>query len=172
MIIRLDSIPDDGLSLDETRPVEWLTNFTDLVAGEGMTAAGPVAIQLYLTRMGEQVYIKGTIRVTIQTECARCLGQVTAEVEAPADVVLAPAGPGMEAKDAEDEGYGTYNGEEIDLAEHLRGQLVLYFPSRFLCKPDCKGLCSQCGVDLNREICRCDTEKVDLRWAALRKFKF
>ena len=94
MIIRLDSIPDDGLSLDETRPVEWLTNFTDLAAGEGITAAGPVAFRLHVTRMGEQVYIKGAIRLTIQTECARCLGQVTAEVEAPAYVVLFPAGQG------------------------------------------------------------------------------
>jgi len=172
MIIRVDSIPDEGLSFVETRPVEWLTNFSDLVAGEGMSATGPATIRLNVTRVGEQVYVKGAVRVTIQTQCARCAGEVISEVEAPADVVLERLTSDRKEKDFEDDGYGVFSGEEIDLAEHLRGQLALYFPTRFLCKPDCKGLCPHCGANLNEETCRCEKVSTDPRWAALKKIKF
>jgi len=172
MIIRVDSIPDEGLSFDETRPVEWLTNFPDLVAGKGMTASGPVTFRIKVTRLGEQVHVRGAVHVTIQTQCSRCAGEVSAEVEAPADVILERLTSDRKGKEFEDEGYGVYSGEEIDLADHLRGQLALYFPTRFLCKPDCKGLCPHCGADLNMEPCRCQKVATDPRWAALKKIKF
>ncbi len=171
MIIRLDNIPDEGLNVDESRPDTWLTNFPDLLAEDGISAAGPVKIRLNVVRTDEQVHVQGDIRMSVHTECARCLAEVIAEVEAPVDIVLVPTGPGRESEDAEDEGFGTYREEEIDLAEHLRGQLALYFPSKFLCKPNCKGLCPQCGADLNNEECSCKTEAVDPRWAALNKLK-
>jgi len=171
MIIKLDSIPDEGLELDETRPPEWLTNFTELVDGDDISAAGPVTFQLKVTCFDEQVHVKGRISVPIRTGCARCVAEVVSDAEAPVDVVLVPETPDEMGEDAEDEGYGTYRGEEIDLAAYLRGQLSLYFPSKFLCNPDCKGLCPRCGADMNKEKCTCKTETTDPRWAALGKFK-
>jgi uncharacterized protein len=56
----------------------------------------------------------------------------------------------------------------IDLGEAIREYALLELPMQSLCKPDCKGLCPQCGIDRNVEQCSCDNEVVDERLAALR----
>jgi len=44
---------------------------------------------------------------------------------------------------------------EIDVDEEIRQYFVVSLPMKFLCKPDCKGLCAVCGNDLNKEKCKC-----------------
>lgn len=63
-----------------------------------------------------------------------------------------------------------YVGENIDLEPLVREQFVLAIPYAPLCKEDCKGLCSQCGADLNLAACSC-APLVDGRWEALGKMK-
>lgn len=61
------------------------------------------------------------------------------------------------------------DGEAIDLSELVRQLLVLNLPARSLCRPDCRGLCAQCGADLNHGECRCAREEIDPRLAPLRE---
>ena len=56
----------------------------------------------------------------------------------------------------------------VDLSELARETFILNMPSKTLCREDCRGLCSGCGVNLNYEKCRCKKE-VDPRLAALAK---
>lgn len=56
----------------------------------------------------------------------------------------------------------------IDLDEAARADLLLELPSKFLCSPDCKGLCPQCGVNLNVESCTCITHSMDPRLEILK----
>lgn len=56
----------------------------------------------------------------------------------------------------------------LDLDELVREDIYLSLPQRFLCKPDCKGLCPECGADLNEKSCNC-RPPVDPRLAALRQ---
>lgn len=58
---------------------------------------------------------------------------------------------------------------EIDFTERLIEQLKLTVPMKNLCKPDCKGICPGCGMDLNYKSCRCSHSSVDPRWEELRK---
>ncbi|MCK7489366.1 MAG: DUF177 domain-containing protein [Anaerotruncus sp.] len=46
-------------------------------------------------------------------------------------------------------------GTVIDLAPHLREEIILSMPIRLLCKDDCKGICPDCGKDLNTGECIC-----------------
>ena len=46
-------------------------------------------------------------------------------------------------------------GDEIDLREILREQIYLSLPAKLICHPDCRGLCPQCGINLNEGQCRC-----------------
>lgn len=62
-------------------------------------------------------------------------------------------------------------GMEINLGALLWQELVLALPIKALCRPDCKGLCPQCGKNLNLEVCSCDTESLDPRLAVLRNLK-
>lgn len=56
----------------------------------------------------------------------------------------------------------------IDLDEAARADLLLELPSKFLCSPDCKGLCPQCGANLNVESCTCNTNSIDPRLEILK----
>ncbi len=56
----------------------------------------------------------------------------------------------------------------LDLAEVARADLLLELPSKFLCSPDCKGLCPQCGKNLNFESCTCKTHSIDPRLEILK----
>lgn len=60
-----------------------------------------------------------------------------------------------------------FSGDTINLEEWVYSSLVLSLPGKHLCKDDCKGLCPNCGADLNKTECKCDTRPVDPRFAAL-----
>lgn len=68
----------------------------------------------------------------------------------------------------DDSNYLVVPSERIDLDELLSEDILLDLPSKFLCSPDCKGLCPKCGVNLNRESCACDTAQVDPRLEILK----
>ena len=170
MKICIDRIPEKGLHIVETRPPEWWTNITVPAYNEGDGWEGPVQLDITFNRVGSQIHAQGKILAKIRTFCARCLEGMSCEVEAPVDVFLVPERPGMTDRE-EDVGYETYHGEHIDMGEYIRGQLSLHFPSRFYCRPDCRGLCPQCGINLNNEKCSCAENKIDPRWAALKNLK-
>lgn len=55
----------------------------------------------------------------------------------------------------------------IDLEPILRDAVVLELPFTPLCRPDCAGLCPECGADLNRDPDHGHAEPIDPRWAGL-----
>ena len=57
-----------------------------------------------------------------------------------------------------DEDTYTYSGHVLELDDAVRTALLLELPSRILCKEDCRGLCSQCGADLNINECSCQKD--------------
>ncbi|MEO7658752.1 MAG: DUF177 domain-containing protein, partial [Pyrinomonadaceae bacterium] len=60
---------------------------------------------------------------------------------------------------------------KIDMAEVVREQLLLVQPEQIFCREDCKGLCPQCGANLNLIDCKCADDDIDPRWAALKNLK-
>lgn len=170
MRIHIDRIPVGGLHLVETRSPEWLTNFPEFTHRDRESSVGPIQLDITLERLGSQVHVWGSINMSVSAQCSRCLDPVFANVSAPVEVYLVPERGGD--FDEEDEGYETYSGDELDLAEHLRGQVALHYPVRFLCLPDCRGLCPACGANLNIESCSCAAKKFDSRWEKLKSLKF
>jgi uncharacterized protein len=63
-------------------------------------------------------------------------------------------------------------GDQVDLLPALREQLLLRVPDHVVCDEACRGLCPQCGTDLNRAACSCVPETAPGPWEALRKLKF
>jgi uncharacterized protein len=66
---------------------------------------------------------------------------------------------------------GYYQGEGLELEDVLREQVLLAVPIKQLCRETCKGLCPQCGKNLNRETCDCAAPQLDARWSALKDLK-
>lgn len=123
--------------------------------GDVITYAAPVVFSGTYMLADETVIVRGTARAKIVSPCARCLKsaktEVTAEVE---EAFLRDRGQEQEPGDDQ---Y-MYSGHVLELDEAVRTVLLLELPTRILCKEDCKGLCSQCGVDLNINECSCQKD--------------
>lgn len=65
--------------------------------------------------------------------------------------------------------YIVAENDRLDLDALLREDILLELPVRFLCRPDCKGLCPQCGQDLNHGMCQCVSRQTDPRLAVLKQ---
>lgn len=61
--------------------------------------------------------------------------------------------------------------DKIELNSDVKEYANLSIPLKVLCREDCKGLCSKCGINLNEASCDCETSEGDPRWAALNKLK-
>ncbi|HVO31418.1 MAG TPA: DUF177 domain-containing protein [bacterium] len=137
-----------------------------------------VSATLTLTRDGKTVHVEGEAHATIHPPCARCLKPVTTALDPQIALSLLPArAADVEAKaedvqlaDEELDDY-TYSNDEIDVGAILNEQLLLERPFRILCSEDCKGLCPNCGLDLNESLCTCAPQPKSLAFAALKDFK-
>ena len=56
---------------------------------------------------------------------------------------------------------------KLDVDEFVYSEVILDLPSKHLCEPDCKGICPNCGKNLNKGECGCETHEVDPRLAKL-----
>ena len=133
----------------------------------------PATVRLDYYRAGEELFFAGRISGTVIGHCARCLEEYPFGLEAEFATVLVPRRL-LDARDAEsdaDVDLGSYEGEEIDLSPLVQERIILALPTRPLCSETCKGLCPQCGTNLNSETCTCRSSGNDPRLATLRKLK-
>ncbi len=170
MIISLVRMPADGLRFEhqyqagelETSDSEFELQRLPLVTGR-------------VDRIGMDLRLRGEIKATLAALCDRCLKEVLVPVEIPFDLLYAPADPGgskigeieLQSRDLD---FAVYENDEINLDEMALEQLELSLPSRVLCSEDCRGLCPQCGADMNLEQCNCQ-KPIDPRWQALAELK-
>lgn len=113
-----------------------------------------INIEIYNTE--DSFVITGSLTGNIRLECSRCLELFTY----PVDVKL----------EAEIDKNNIDDLERVDLIPVIKENILLAIPIKPLCSEECKGLCPQCGQNLNRGECDCDTETVDPRLAELKNF--
>ena len=120
----------------------------------------------------EDIRVRAGYKGDFEVLCARCVDPVAVPLEGDFDLLFRPENADAEAGEraiTEDEteiGYYGVNG--LLLEDVVREQVLLSLPSRTLCGPDCKGLCPQCGQNLNTGSCNCaQSATVDPRWSAL-----
>ncbi len=146
MQVEVARIPPEGLDL--------AGEDTTVLKKEGeidFKACGPVSYDLHANYVSGELIVAGTLAARVQFPCSRCAARFEKEVsETRFDCVF-------EAPD------GT---ESVDLTEEMREAILCAFPSHPVCREDCRGLCAQCGKDLNEEECDCGPQ-ADNRWDAL-----
>ncbi len=132
----------------------------------------PLRVALHHMRSGEDLLFDGMLNGDLTGQCARCLDEFPLSLSRPFSWVLLPADPqgalGRETElNQEDLAASFYSGDSVDVSLLVREQFFLSLPSSPLCQETCKGLCEQCGVNLNSEACSCPSGWTDLRLAAL-----
>lgn len=170
MIIDLAKVGSTAKRIDLTfDPAEIDLN------GEIVSLSGKVAFNGETQRLDEKAHVRGVINADVSLNCTRCLEPISKHLQIPFDVVFVDASEENTNAEAEvadellDESL-VENGE-IDMAEVIREQILLATPEQVFCNPDCKGLCPQCGANLNLIDCKCADDDIDPRWAALKSLK-
>jgi uncharacterized protein len=124
-------------------------------------------LDLSLTSVSEGVYVSGTVRGSLSGECGRCLNEIDKSFEVSIAELFAYEDSTTEETTDEDE-VGRMQGDLIDLEPAVRDAVVLTLPTNPLCRPDCPGLCPECGVHFDDLPADHSHEEIDPRWAALR----
>lgn len=119
---------------------------------------------LRFSRTSRGILVQGSLQTSIPGECNRCLDSVPVALTVPLEeLYVYPPEPGVEFTVADD--------GILDLAPLLREEIVLEIPIGILCKPDCAGLCPECGQNFNTGTCTCAERQTDPRMAALRALR-
>jgi uncharacterized protein len=181
------------MQLDLTRYRQPLSHFSrtlrpDEVSQEGdaYRIVAPVALDFDIHRSGpagaghygrEQPAFRlaGTARTELELPCSRCLEPIRMPIDAAFDLRYLPASEMSteDEREMQDEDVGTsyYHEDRIDLDELLREQFYLALPMKPLCVETCRGLCPQCGTNLNTGSCDCAPVWDDPRLAPLKALK-
>ena len=161
MIIRVSELEEQGLRIDD-------------VAAVGAVFPDPSwrleAVALEVEPDGNEVFVRGRLKATVDQTCGRCLEVFPARIDAPVDVRLVPKPSGADSVElgADDLDVDFYENDELDMARVVVNETTLALPMKPLCREDCRGLCRVCGANRNVAPCTCDTRPPDPRLAALR----
>jgi uncharacterized protein len=135
-----------------------------------------VALDGTIHKDKDRFRLAGTLVTSLELRCGRCLEPFRLPVDAHFDLRYLPeadatVGDG-ESEDVElgaDDASATFYADDaIDLGDLMREQFYLALPMKPLCRADCKGLCPQCGTNLNTDTCQCQVRWEDPRLAGLK----
>lgn len=146
-------------------PFSCSVDLSDLQYGTSHPVTEPVEASGTVRNTAGVLVMSGSIKTCLHGVCDRCAAEFSREVEYPIQAVLVEE---LANEENEDEWVFPLEGESADLQDIVRTVFVLNMESKLLCKPDCKGLCCQCGKNLNDGPCSCQKEP-DPRFAALRQ---
>ncbi len=148
MKIRKETIPPEGLDIEEQEPARIMA-----VKGHDIRFTRPVDVAINVNLASGNLLVKGSVKTEAELVCSRCLKKVRQELSNNNFNIITELG----AK------------TEIDITPEIREGILIQVPMKPLCGFDCRGLCPNCGQDLNEKECGCDRSKHDIQWKELDK---
>ena len=135
----------------------------------------PVQLGFDIHKDKDKFRLVGRVTAELELPCSRCLEPNRMPVDAPFDLRYFPATEASTDPDREvgeeDLEISYYRDDQVDLNELLREQFYLVLPMKPLCTESCRGLCVQCGTNLNTGTCDCAPAWEDPRLAALKNLR-
>ena len=136
----------------------------------GIDEGAPLKLDLRIESVSEGVLVSGTVWAPTSGECARCLTPFTGDVEIDLTELYAyPDSTTDETTEADEMGRVGASGhaDTVNLEQPIIDAVGLALPFSPLCRPDCPGLCPDCGVALATAEPGHHHDKIDPRWAKL-----
>ena len=131
MKIHVSRIPEEGLTDHATyNPAPLDMERDDVHLTE------PFEVDAFITKTDGELVVKAAIRCPLRYTCSRCLEEFDSTVTA--DALFH---------------YSVQPAEVVDITDEVRQEVILGYPMFPICQPDCKGLCSTCGQNLNHGTC-------------------
>ncbi len=147
MIIDVQKLNPDGEWFDGEEPASVL----GMDEERFFKVSEPVHYHLFVQSLGDQLVVKGELQVPMQAQCGKCAEFFSTTVEENSFLRA------YEISEAT---------ETVDITPDIREDILVQVPHYPVCKPECRGLCPQCGTNLNLASCACRPSS-DLRWSAL-----
>lgn len=135
-----------------------------LLLEEGSYFVEPLEFTVQFSRDIDKIRARGHIKTILSLPCISCLDNFEFAVDSDFDVILFPldmVDSERTALSSDEMEYIFYENEEIDLEKVLLEQVNLFIPYNPLCSGQCKGICSQCGINLNFHECQCEETSQD-----------
>ena len=175
MKISVDEVPQSPKTLHFSEGIEELKETYDRSNNRDFGFPPRLNVDLVYYRSGQDIFFSGSFRGRFSGCCGRCLEAYNFSLDKEFEFVLTPHSPksgrGAEELRREDLGLSYYSTDEIDLAPLIAEQVMLALPTRPLCSDHCRGLCVNCGANLNAESCSCSSVTGDPRMAIFRNLK-
>ncbi len=143
------------------------TSKTD-VKMDSVVSIDKTLLGLDIQRSDEEYFCQGQLEADATIECARCLKPFKQKLVNSTDFIATPFNDDGSITDDEDRVYYDAN-LRAELWEIVRQTIILALSLKPLCREDCLGLCSQCGMNLNDKECKCTVKHIDPRLEPLKK---
>lgn len=132
--------------------------------GDVITPVSNCEVSGVITSDKDIVIMKAKVKVTLEMNCSRCL-----------DTFIYPIDIDIEERfannnDLQSEDVVIVLDDILDIAQIAESNIISSLPIQRLCKNNCKGLCQECGANLNKEPCTCNKADVDIRFDVLKGF--
>jgi uncharacterized protein len=170
VIIELQSLAGGSKRVDIEIPADEID-----LGSEGADLSQDVLLKADVRSTLGITTVEGTVKTQAEIACTRCLEAIVVPLRF--DFVSRFVGadsfgtPGEHELHGEDLDYNAIEGEQIDLTEIVREQLLLNMPQQVFCREDCRGLCEKCAANRNLIDCKCENDEFDPRWAALKDLR-
>ena len=180
MKIETERIPQDGLSLEHRMQANDFEILKLLIAKGEAEFTDDIGIKLSILPLKDLIQVDGSVQTCVRIVCSRCAESYNAQLSRQFRLSYSRKIPqdlhrdekeGLELT-AQQIGLILYQGDEIDLRDALAEQVVLALPYKPLCRQDCKGLCQNCGANLNQDVCHCESNPKGGPFEVLRGLKF
>ncbi|MCI0416280.1 DUF177 domain-containing protein [bacterium] len=166
--IDVSHLPAEGLNLDR-----WVHLAAWKMKEPDWESRSDLLFNVFIQGNQRKAHVQGKFSGGITARCHRCLQPFDLELTRNFRVTYLARD---EERFARDETELTDSELEVSymdksylpLHETIREQIFLALPMKFLCRPDCKGLCPHCGANLNEVECGCGRDQMDPRWASLK----
>lgn len=140
---------------------------------EEYRVSAPVELSMDVQKAGADAFqVKGRATTTLELTCSRCVETFDVRVNPEFDLRYLPQveNTGEPEREIGEEDLATayYREGLLDVTDLLREQFQLALPMKPLCADQCRGLCPDCGANLNRSACDCAPQWEDPRLAALK----
>ncbi|ERI92876.1 putative ACR [Clostridiales bacterium oral taxon 876 str. F0540] len=130
--------------------------------GEKIEFLKPITLEGELHLTGDIITLDGKIITEISLPCSRCLVNFSHNIDIQ---IHEEFSTNLDNKDDE---IIFIDSDTIDITNIVRSNIILSLPIKKLCDEDCKGLCQNCGVNLNETSCSCQKDDIDPRFAKLK----
>ncbi|WP_026475962.1 YceD family protein [Alkaliphilus transvaalensis] len=126
--------------------------------GDQINVPSPVSVTGKLYVMDKRIYLNCNVKADLLVDCSRCLEPFTYQLDEKINAELVQEDSNEENQDDEDD-LIFYQDEVIELDEIIKESIFINVPLKTLCSDNCKGLCVQCGKNLNVHECQCSIEE-------------